>query len=45
MIRHNRKGVECEPKPRDDDPHIILSLTPLTTLKSESITQRAGFLH
>ena len=38
MIRHNRKGVEREPKPQEDDPRIILSLTPLTRLKSESVT-------
>ena len=45
MIRQNRKGVEREPKPQDDDPHINLSLTPLTRLESESVTQRAGFLY
>ena len=45
MIRPNRKGVKREPKPQDDDPHIIPSLTPLTRLKSESVTQMAGFLY
>ena len=45
IIRQNYKDVKGEPKPQDDDPHIILSLTPLTRLKSESVTQRAGFLH
>ena len=44
MIRHNRKGVERELKLQDDDPHIIPSLTPVTRLESESVTQRAGFL-
>ena len=44
MIRQNRIGVKREIKPQDDDPHIILSLTPLTRLKSESVTLRAGFL-
>ena len=38
MIRQNHKGVECEPKPQYDDPHIIISLMPLTRLKSEFVT-------
>ena len=42
---YNGNYAKWASKPQHDDPYLILSLTPLTILKSESFTKKAGFFY